>query len=458
MEKAESGCRFTFDNFKVTDDNKYAYETALLFSEDIGSKSVCVIGRSGSGKTHLLYAVRNYIKENQPELNVVIIDNSEFSSELVDSIRCGNLGAFKRKYIDCDVLLIDDVRYGSGKESLNNELSLIVNERSKSEKRIMVTTSEYFSDLSDRLLNRCSFAELAVIRSEGAATYSDKPIDDENYLFLNDMTRIHILARKILKGHYVVLQQKPKKIIRPDNTELFKQIVDPDKPELVVLASRPGMGKRSLALNIAFDFARKFRKEVDYFSWELSKEELTLKLLSKEALVDIKRLRDNKLETDDVERLLYCADRLNRIPLCIDDNVHNSGNIVFEKIKCRKKLGLIVVDYLELFHGCYNEKEHYIRFSDAIKKFKKLVNELKVPVVLLCELARDVEYNSDNRPVLKNISWKFDIDKADKIVFLYRDSYYNPNSKIPNVMELITAKNKNGKPGVIEFHSDYSLK
>ncbi|MBP1592188.1 MAG: replicative DNA helicase, partial [Oscillospiraceae bacterium] len=126
--------------------------------------------------------------------------------------------------------------------------------------------------------------------------------------------------------------------------------------------------------------------------------------------------------------------------------------------KCRKKLGLIVVDYLELFHGCYNEKEHYIRFSDAIKKFKKLVNELKVPVVLLCELARDVEYNSDNRPVLKNISWKFDIDKADKIVFLYRDSYYNPNSKIPNVMELITAKNKNGKPGVIEFHSDYSLK
>ena len=466
MEKAERGSQFTFFNFKVTDGNRYAYETALMFANNKGSNSVCLIGRPGSGKTHLLYAVRNYIKISEPELYVVVIDTSELSSELVGLIKDGKIDDFKRKYIDCDVLLIDDVPCCSGKESLYNELSQIFKERSKSEKRTMITTSENFTDFSERILYKCCFHELAVIRRAVDVPYSNELVDDDTYLILNDMTHIHTVARRLLKGNCAVLQTNIKKTIRSDHTELFRHLVNPDKPELIVLASRPGMGKTSLVLNLAFEFARKYRKEVDYFSWGGFKEHLTLSLLSKEALVDIKRLRDNKLETDDVERLLYCAERFSKIPLYIDDNFHNSGNIVFEKIKCRKNPGLIVIDYLELFNHRYNKaemrtnyiKEKYRCNTIIIKELKKLVNELKVPILLLCHLARDVDCNNDKRPVLNNISWKFDNDEVDKIIFLYRDSYYNRNSKIPNVMELIIAKNNNDELETIEYQSDSPLK
>ena len=247
-----------------------------------------------------------------------------------------------------------------------------------------------------------------------------------------------------------------KQIIKPDYSELFKHIVEPDKSELIILASSHSTGKTSLAISLALEFARKYQKEVDYFSLELTTKQFVLRLLSIEASVDINRLKHNLLERDEIERLLYCIEHkhMNNIPLYIDYS--SDGNLIFKKIRSRSNPGLIVVDYLQLltepdYDIHYGFNERYRMFSDKIRVFKHLVKELNIPVVLLSQVSRDINYQSVKRPSLKNIRKLFDIDEVDKIIFLYRDSLYNSNSENPDSIELNISKNNNGKLGSFDY-------
>ena len=115
-----------------------------------------------------------------------------------------------------------------------------------------------------------------------------------------------------------------------------------------------------------------------------------------------------------------------------------------------------MVDYLQLFNEQaydihYGFNERYRMLSDKIRAFKDLVKELNVPVILLSQISRDINYQSDKRPTLKNIRKMFDIDEVDKIIFLYRDNLYNSNSENPDSIELNISKNNNGKLGSFDY-------
>ena len=160
-------CRNTFESFIVNDDNRDARRYAERFAGNNYSKPLCILGKHGTGKTHLLYAVSNFIHENAPELNVIMTDGEKFSKEMVDAVRTRkDLEVIREKYMKCDVLLFDDVDSILGKEMTMEEFVLLYNELYESGKRILLTSSGFKDLKSDeiRFISRCFFGDYVVIR------------------------------------------------------------------------------------------------------------------------------------------------------------------------------------------------------------------------------------------------------------------------------------------------------
>lgn len=143
MLDTKRGRQYTFDNFDVTKANRKAFETAKKFAENIVSKPLTVFGRTATGKTHLLYAVKNAIEQNSSELKVILTTTAEMQSLLTDILRnCGTAEQFHEKYLQADVLLVDDIQEPAGKEVTQNELILLFNSFYESGKRFMMTSSQ----------------------------------------------------------------------------------------------------------------------------------------------------------------------------------------------------------------------------------------------------------------------------------------------------------------------------
>ena len=234
-----------------------------------------------------------------------------------------------------------------------------------------------------------------------------------------------------------------------------QKITGLNKSDLILLAARPGMGKTSLALNVALNVA-KGGKTVAVFSLEMSREQLATRLLSSEALVENNRLRTGLLRETDWEKIAGAATVLNRLDVRIDDNPLLS--VADMNAKCRRLdgLALVVVDYLQLMtsaggSGRGGESRQQV-VSDMSRMLKIMAKELNVPVICLSQLSRANEKRDDKRPMLSDLRESGAIEQdADIVLFLYRDDYYNEDSEKHNIAECIVAKNRHGETGKVEL-------
>src|SRR6185437_15475750 len=212
---------------------------------------------------------------------------------------------------------------------------------------------------------------------------------------------------------------------------------------LVVLAARPGMGKTSLALNIAAHVGVRERIPVAIFSLEMSREEVTTRLMCAEGKVDSKRLRRGKLDASDWEKLTDA-------PIYIDDTAGVTPIEIKAKsrrLKSRLKgeLGLVIVDYLQLMGGTAKVENRVQEISQISRALKLIGRDLNVPVIAISQLSRAVEARGDKRPVLSDLRESGSIEQdADLVMFVYRDDYYDDQSDDKGTAEIILAKHRNG--------------
>ena len=229
-----------------------------------------------------------------------------------------------------------------------------------------------------------------------------------------------------------------------------------NKSDLILLAARPGMGKTSFALNLLLHAGKFSGKTVVFFSLEMSREQLAMRLISSESFVDNKKLVTGKLGGEDWEKIASASAALNQTQILIDDNP--SLSVADMLAKCRRvdDLGLVVIDYLQLMTSAGgpqrsgDNRQQVV--SDISRALKIMAKELNVPVVCLSQLSRGPESRQNKRPMLSDLRESGAIEQdADIVMFLYRDDYYNEDSEDHNLAECIIAKNRHGETRTVEL-------
>ncbi len=222
---------------------------------------------------------------------------------------------------------------------------------------------------------------------------------------------------------------------------------------LVVLASRPSMGKSSLGLNIATN-ASKEGKIVAFFSLEMTKEELVQRVLFSEAKVTSGDARKGQLGPEKWSRVVEAASKVNNLQLYFDDAPVITVTDIRAKsrrLKSSKGLDLIIVDYLQLMQSSSGDNRQQ-EIAEISRNLKNLARELKVPILALSQLNRAAEAREDKRPRLGDLRESGAIEQdADIVMMLYRDDYYNPGTEIPGVAEVNIVKNRSGQTGKVEL-------
>jgi replicative DNA helicase len=233
---------------------------------------------------------------------------------------------------------------------------------------------------------------------------------------------------------------------------------------LVIVAARPSMGKSALALCAAANVAVRHEVPVALFTLEMSKAEVTQRLMCSEAKVESQRLRTGKLAVDDWPRLTAACDKLAKAPLYVDD----TGSITMMEIRSKLRrlksqqpsLGLVIVDYLQLMTSGTTVENRVQEVSQISRSLKVLARDLDVPIVALSQLSRAVEQRHDKRPILSDLRESGSIEQdADLVLFVYRDEYYNPEeTDSAGIAELILAKHRNGGTGTekLAFQKRYA--
>ena len=238
--------------------------------------------------------------------------------------------------------------------------------------------------------------------------------------------------------------------------DLDMAIAGLNKSDLILLAARPGMGKTSFALNMLLHAGKFSGKTVVFFSLEMSREQLCMRLISGESFVDNKKLVTGRLNEEDWQRIAAASAALNKTQILIDDNPMLS--VADMNAKCRRvdNLGLVIIDYLQLMTsagGSARQGENRQQIvSDISRALKIMAKELNVPVVCLSQLSRGPESRADKRPMLSDLRESGAIEQdADIVLFLYREGYYNRDTENPNLAECIIAKNRHGETGMVEL-------
>ena len=238
--------------------------------------------------------------------------------------------------------------------------------------------------------------------------------------------------------------------------DLDTAIAGLNKSDLLLVAARPGMGKTSFALNVLLHAGKFSGKSVVFFSLEMSREQLAMRLISNESFVELKKLITGKLNEDDWSRIAAASAALNQTQILIDDNPMLS--VADMNAKCRRvdNLGLVVIDYLQLMTSAggtvRNGDNRQQIVSDISRSLKIMAKELNVPVICLSQLSRGPESRSDKRPMLSDLRESGAIEQdADIVMFLYREDYYNYDSETHNLAECIIAKNRHGETRTVEL-------
>jgi replicative DNA helicase len=233
--------------------------------------------------------------------------------------------------------------------------------------------------------------------------------------------------------------------------------------ELIILAARPGIGKTSLAMNFALHVASKENMPVAVFSLEMPSVQLITRLLSTHAKIDMKKLRGGRLSPADEERITESANELFKCKFYVDDS---GGLSSFDlRAKARRlvqregKLGLIVIDYLQLMHQKGKVESRQLEVAEISRALKQLAKELDVPIIALSQLNRKVEERKGGKPMLSDLRESGAIEQdADVIMFIHRETNDDEGAPPPSAdantiipVELIVAKQRNGPVGSIDL-------
>jgi replicative DNA helicase len=331
------------------------------------------------------------------------------------------------------------------------------------------TNVEYYSKIvkeKSTLRNLIYAANKILTNAYEADQDSDIVLDDAE-------SAIFAVADDRLKAGFVPMRELVKESF-PKIEQLFEQkrlitgvptgFVDLDEMtrglqggDLVIVAARPSMGKTSLVLNIAQYVATQPEHAVGFFSLEMSKESLFLRLLTAEAQVDGHRLLSGAIGGKDYGRISHALETLSSMKLFIDDTA-NIGVLEMRaksrRLQAEHGLSLVIVDYIQLMSGRGRFENRTLELASISRSLKGLAKELSVPIVVLSQLSRAPESRSDHRPQLSDLRESGALEQdADVVVLIYRDDVYNkdPNSPDAGTAELILAKQRNGPTGIVRL-------
>jgi replicative DNA helicase len=258
------------------------------------------------------------------------------------------------------------------------------------------------------------------------------------------------------------------------------------KSDLYIIAARPSMGKSSFALNVATKMTMKHNYSAAIFSLEMTKEQLTNRILCSEANVDLQKARTGQISKEEWEKIVHAAGKLSQTNLILDDEPGLDSRTLRAKARRIKReygIDMLMIDYLQLMSGgSRNSDSRQQEISEISRSLKLIARELDIVVVALSQLSRGVEQREDKRPRLSDLRESGAIEQdADMVMFLYRDSYYKRKQEgkedslmlnEPHESELIIGKQRNGPVGTIKLmfnpklatfydidysHSDYEM-
>jgi replicative DNA helicase len=291
----------------------------------------------------------------------------------------------------------------------------------------------------------------------GVLEMAEKSIFD---ISLNRSTQGFVHIKKILNTNFDKIEELylNKGRITGVSTgfdDLDEMLSGLQKSDLVLVAARPSMGKTSFILNMVQQAGIRDKVATAIFSLEMSKEQLTQRILCAEALIDSHRLRTGDITEDEWIKLARAMGPLSEAPIFVDDTPSISMSEM--RAKCRKlkiehNLGLILIDYLQLMsgNGKYDSRQQEI--SDISRSLKGLAKELGIPIVACAQLSRAPEMRADHHPIMSDLRESGAIEQdADVIMFLYRDEYYHPDTEKKNIGEVIISKQRNGPTGTVEL-------
>ncbi len=297
---------------------------------------------------------------------------------------------------------------------------------------------------------------------EGGATTILEAAEKKIYALRQDRTSGLEPISKILLSVYEQLAEASKSGSRypglPSGLEdVDRKIMGLNNSDLILIASRPGMGKTSIALNIAMHVAKTSGKTIAVFSLEMSREQLALRLLSSMSFIDGKKLQSGHLSADEWRRIGDAASQISKYDMMINDNP--SLSVAEMNAQCRRlpNLGLVVIDYLQLMQSAgsgtkYSGENRTQVVSDISRMLKIMAKELNVPLICLSQLSRANESRQNKRPMLSDLRESGSIEQdADIVMGLYREDYYNKEVEHQNIAECIILKNRRGETGTIEL-------
>lgn len=240
-------------------------------------------------------------------------------------------------------------------------------------------------------------------------------------------------------------------------TDFDKKTLGLQREELTVLGARPSMGKSSMFLNIAYNIARRYRDEtVLVFSLEMSKKQLVQRLQASIAKVNLTKIREVKdLTQDEWDKIMMATNEISDLPILINDDslisIEKICSIAKQYAK-KNKISTIIIDYLGKlkYDGKYQNEE--IKISNITSMSKDLAKKLDCNVLLLSQLNRSLESRTNKRPVMSDLKGSGAIEAdADLVMFIYRDSVYNENSKEKGIAEILIRKNRSGETGTVKL-------
>lgn len=278
------------------------------------------------------------------------------------------------------------------------------------------------------------------------------------------MSRLHDLLDQTIDNLEALYDRGQSITGTPTGYHDFDELTSGLQPDaLIVVGARPAMGKTSFAIGMASHAAIDAHLPVLFFSLEMSRVELSQRILCAEARVDSTRVRNGNLTDDDWHRISHAVGRLGEAPLWIDDN----PNVTVMEIRAKARrlqsqvgqLGMIVIDYIQLMTGQGRAENRQTEVAEISRSLKILARELKVPVVALAQLNRGLEQRTDKRPMLADLRESGSLEQdADIVCFLYRDEVYNPESSEMGTAEVHVAKHRAGPTDTIRlaFLSHYT--
>jgi replicative DNA helicase len=236
------------------------------------------------------------------------------------------------------------------------------------------------------------------------------------------------------------------------------------RSDLILIAARPSMGKTAFVLNVAQHMATKDKKTVAIFSLEMPREQLAMRMMCAEGLIDSQRFRTGAMTNEEWRNLVDAADRLSGSPMFIDDTANvNAVELRNKARRISKEHGLdcVIIDYLQLMDGGAHSRidNRQQQISDISRSLKALARELRVPVIALSQLSRGPESRTSRKPMLSDLRESGSLEQdADLVAFLYREDYYNPDTEKKNITDLIISKNRNGPTETVElyFHKNFT--